>query len=314
MSKNTPDNRLVDRLLWLAVAGAVLSLAGALGHYNLFLDLLSNFRVQYIAGTAVVVVFALLRRQFVAAILSSLVLAVHLYGVLPYLPQTPETTATRDVRVMTCNLLASNRDHQRAIQSIELHQPDIMVFQEYSNQWEHALQATLARYRHQVVEQRNDPFSIALFSRLPLVDSRVVAYSGSGVPSIEATVSIDGQLVKVIGTHPWPPEREWSFNDRNRQLQAIAQVAAKQGGPTLVLGDLNIAPWSAHFKALLKEGGLQDARAGFGLMPTWPAGYLPLMISIDHILVGDQVAVTNMRPLDDIGSDHLCLMADLVLG
>jgi endonuclease/exonuclease/phosphatase (EEP) superfamily protein YafD len=313
MKEKMPDDGLLDRFVWLGVAGAVLSLAGALGHYNLFLDLISNFRMQYIAGTAVLLLFALFRRQFVAVLVLFIVLGVHVYGTLPYWRKADGPVAEPDLRVMTCNLLANNREHTDAIRIINRHQPDIMVFQEYSNQWHDALGDTLARYPHRVVEQLDNPFSIALFSLHPLSDSQVVAYSGSGVPSIEATVDLEGRPLKVIGTHPWPPEREWSFNDRNQHLQAIAAVTAEQGGPMLVFGDLNIAPWSAHFNTLLRDGLLRDARIGFGVMPTWPAGYFPLMISIDHILVNEKLAVANMQSLQMPGSDHLCLMADLAL-
>ena len=312
MLKENEDS-LFDRLVWLAVAGAVASLSGALGHYNFFFDLISNFRIQYIVGSIVVLLLALFRGQFVAVLVLIVVLVVHGYGVWPYLAGRPVVTTAPDFRVVTCNLLASNREHDNTIRYIEQLQADIIVFQEYSNQWDEALRRTLAPYQYRVVEQLNSPFSIAMFSRHPMQSSEVVAYSGSAVPSVEATVSIDDQSVKVIGTHPWPPEREWSFRDRNMQLQAIGEVAGAHSGPVLVMGDLNIAPWSAHFDALLRVGGLRDAKEGFGLMPTWPAGYFPLMIIIDHILVNDDIAVKNMQASDNLGSDHLCLSADLVL-
>lgn len=60
-------------------------------------------------------------------------------------------------------------------------------------------------------------------------------------------------------------------------------------------------------KNFMHQTGLQNARAGRGVLPTWPT-FLPatfLRIPIDHILVDPRLSVLDYRLGPSIGSDHL---------
>jgi endonuclease/exonuclease/phosphatase (EEP) superfamily protein YafD len=91
----------------------------------------------------------------------------------------------------------------------------------------------------------------------------------------------------------------------------VAQAARERYGPTLVLGDLNVTPWSPHFRALLREGRLADSARGFGWQASWPAYSLPLRIAIDHCLVSAEFTVLRRRLGPHVGSDHLPVFVEV---
>lgn len=106
------------------------------------------------------------------------------------------------------------------------------------------------------------------------------------VPSINATLLLNGIPVTLLGTHPLPPGSAEYARLRNDQLRAIATKVQASKGLTIVLGDLNATPW-------------------------WPA-YLPIgRIPLDHCLVSPSIYVINKQLGPNVGSDHLPVVIDL---
>jgi endonuclease/exonuclease/phosphatase (EEP) superfamily protein YafD len=53
--------------------------------------------------------------------------------------------------------------------------------------------------------------------------------------------------------------------------------------------------------------------AGLGWRPTWQAGFWPLALRIDHILVSPELCVSNATVGPAFGSDHRPVVAQLHL-
>jgi len=85
----------------------------------------------------------------------------------------------------------------------------------------------------------------------------------------------------------------------------MREVRAHPQLPTVVIGDLNASMFSATYRQLVQGTGLSDARTGRGLMPTWPAG-MPswARLALDHVLVPDELIVTDLALGEPTGSDH----------
>jgi endonuclease/exonuclease/phosphatase (EEP) superfamily protein YafD len=86
-----------------------------------------------------------------------------------------------------------------------------------------------------------------------------------------------------------------------------------QKNPVLLIGDLNVSPWSSYFARLLKDSGLKNSMKGFGFQPSWPAGNRFLRIPIDQILYSPQITIHHRTVGADIGSDHLPVIVDFSL-
>jgi len=84
----------------------------------------------------------------------------------------------------------------------------------------------------------------------------------------------------------------------------------------IIAGDLNVSMWSPFYRSLIKQSGLHNARQGFGILPS-QSGIAPqfaiLSAPIDHCLVSSDIQVENFRLGSNIGSDHLPIIADLLI-
>ena len=99
---------------------------------------------------------------------------------------------------------------------------------------------------------------------------------------------------------------------RNEQAAKLARHVQALGKPAVVAGDFNMTMWSDGYRPLEKTAGLANARAGYGVGPTWPAVWR-LGVPIDHILATDDVRLEGFRVLPPVGSDHLPIAAKFSL-
>ncbi|MFN4147595.1 MAG: endonuclease/exonuclease/phosphatase family protein, partial [Runella sp.] len=79
----------------------------------------------------------------------------------------------------------------------------------------------------------------------------------------------------------------------------------------LVVGDLNITPWSVFYQRMITHSGLSNCRDGFGWQPTWHYWGGPMRIPIDHALVNAKLETVDFRTEGYNKSDHLPLVIDL---
>jgi endonuclease/exonuclease/phosphatase (EEP) superfamily protein YafD len=297
--------------LFAAPAGLA-TLAGFFGRLWWRFELACHFRVQYFVVlfvTALALLAGKRRRRAAAAGVLALVnlgLIVPLY----FGGGNPHAGATT-LRAVNLNLHTRNRRFEDVRRFLRETAPDFFVLEEVNANWLHELEPLKRDYPHIRARPREDNFGIALFSRIPFESAEIVTIGKAGVPSVVARIDVDGQSLTVVGIHPLPPAGGNGAAYRNEQMVAVADYVAKQPGPVLLLGDLNMTSWSPYFGDFLRASGLRDSRRGFGVQPTWPAGSPLLRIPIDHCLVSPQFSILDRRIGPDVGSDHLPVIVEL---
>lgn len=273
-------------------------------------DLLTHFPVQYaVAGCMLLAVLVGLRRPR-WAVLPLLVVIVNAAQFLPiYLPaearRADGAPAGRlTYRAVSANVYTANRNQAAFLKFIQTQQPDFFLVMEIDDRWAAKLRQLESQYPHSVVRPRPDNFGIGLYSRAPIRSVEVVEMTPAALPTIRATLALGDGALTVIGTHPLPPVGRSYSTLRNRQLAELGELVASIPDPQVVLGDLNVTPWSPHFSDLLARGRLRDSRQGLGVQPSWPSLPWPMQIPIDHALVSADVHVVTRRLGPPIGSDH----------
>lgn len=312
------DRAGVAALLLLDLAAAL----GLLASWWWAFEILRHFIVQLAIGQIALMAFLAARRKLwpVAVSLPFLMLSIH--PVIPYyLPAhsadaAPAIGDTR-LRLMTLNLLGRNDRIDLVEAAVREEDPDVILFVEATPRWHRLLAGIAAAYPYRV-GAASDLDRTVLVSRRPLAEARMLRLGPDRSETALARLcptpaeTAGGGCLTLLGAHPERPQSAALARSRNRQLKEMARIAAAAGSErSVIMGDLNITPWSPYFGRLLAAGGLSDSAAGRGVHPTWASRWLPFGLPIDHVLVGSALRVLDRHVGAEVGSDHYPVVVDI---
>ena len=218
------------------------------------------------------------------------------------------------LRVLSSNVLGSNRQSEKLVDLVREHSPDILVTLESNAWWQEQLDQLESDYPQTVKCPLENLYGMHVYSRLPLSDSRIEYLVENKVPSIHCIVTLrSGRQVSAHFLHPSPPNPE--FNDqsseRDAELVMVAKRVAQKDVPTIVCGDLNDVAWSSTTRLFRKLSGLLDPRVGRGMFNTFHAGWWFMRWPLDHLFHSAHFTLKELRRLPSIGSDHFPLLTAL---
>lgn len=304
-------NKVSFFILILSVPVCLFTLLGYLGNIYWIFDLCAHFKLQYAIILLVPCLFFLIYRQFYIAAIFFLFFAMNLYEVSRLYFHSRQHTPEQFLKISSINLLASNRASQAVADYIHTINPDVLILLEFNERWQGELEAVLEAYPYKKMVPRSDNFGIAMFSKIEVQSTTELNLSPASVPSLLATLCFNGQSLQILATHPVPPVGQQAFIFRNTQLASIASMKSTLGDYFVIIGDLNTSSYAPNFKRMLADMQLKDSREGFGILPTWPVGFFPLMVTIDHCLVSQKMTVKERTVGKDIGSDHLPIYVEV---
>lgn len=322
-------------LLWQSVQGGVYGVGGmaAIATYLGFLNqgwwgfhILDQLRIQYLWPLGLAILLGVLSRQrwswiWIAPFVTNLVIL----GLL-FIPPVPANTPVSDttLRLLHGNVDRGNSNPAQMIQYLDAQTVDVMLIQEVTPEWFARLQSDLQHYTVVAAEPRSNSHGSALL--LPVnpvhaltVQSTQIIYlpETSDRPLLEATLSYGDRRLKLLSLHVTRPRNSSTTASQYREFQAVAewsQQQLQQGQDVLIMGDFNSTPWSSQFRAFVEQAQLINSQRGFGLQPTWPAGFPPLLqIPIDHCLHSPSWITVHREIGPALGSDHLPLTVELAL-
>jgi endonuclease/exonuclease/phosphatase (EEP) superfamily protein YafD len=295
----------------LAVGAVLASLGAALAPFGWPFELFAHFRWQLgSASLLLLAVGAVLRDARTAGALG---IALLLQGIAAWnsRPAAPELASAAPpvchgpaFTVIAANVWFRNADPERLLEWLARHPADVVLLQEVTQAWAQALEATARDYPHRKFRVREDTYGIALLSRWPFERIAAIDLADDGLPSLVATVTVQGRRVQVIGLHTHWPLLASLQDARDRVLHRAAGLARDSQAPTVLLGDLNLTPYAPAFPRLVRESGLRDAYAGRAWRPTWQARFWPLALPLDHVLVSRGVCLQSAEIGPPVGSDH----------
>ena len=213
-------------------------------------------------------------------------------------------------KVLSFNVLQSNDRHAETTALIERLDPDILLLMETNPVWARALEPQLAGYGYRLSRPLDNKYGMIFATRLTVDRAEMPVDAESETPSLYATLRMgDGARFELVGLHPRPPRPGESTEERDATIARAGALTPDGLGNVLAIGDFNDVPWSRTTERFREEGKYLDPRAGRGSFPTFPADYALLGWPLDQIMVKDGVKVDWLEIGENVGSDHLPLMA-----
>lgn len=314
--KTFQNTKIWNLLAAVGFLTCVASMFAFLGQGSWFFDLFTHFRVQYLVGLLVLSLLLLLGKYYKIALLCFVFALINFYCIMPLFISKAEDSPWEYLlgrhRVMLININSESGQARLILEAIRAEDPEIVVLEEVTASWMRVLSGLTNRLPYRVASPRADNFGVALFSKYPLLTQNILFLGEAQVPTILASVKMDDRVLEIMATHPLPPVDGTRAALRNEQLDRIADCI-KGRSPLLLLGDLNVTPWSPYFQRFIEQSGLHDSARGFGFQPSWPTHFSLLGIPIDHCLHSREIYITNRRVGPNVGSDHFPVIIDFSL-
>lgn len=239
----------------------------------------------------------------------------HIFQIIPfYIPSTTEKetkleNAGPEIKVLSSNFFVENENFSGFKKLIDQENPDIFAILEAEYAWKTEKNA-YTKYPYIEMSEKTGSFGSLIFSKYETTFNH---FTLGDYETLEATIKINEQEIRLIAVHPTPPASSKYAKIRNYQYNDLIEKINESDLPTIVMGDFNSSPWSPKFKEILSSTNLKLASLGFGIETTWNASIPILRIPIDHILVSPEIEVTSFYTGPFIGSDHYPVIATLKL-
>lgn len=213
-----------------------------------------------------------------------------------------------DVRVLSHNVDAANKDPQQTAQDLLAADADIVALEEITSGDLKVYKAAFAKtYPHLVARG-----TVALWSKFPVEESESVDVGFAWTRALRAEVATPEGKVAVYVAHLASVRigaTGFTSNQRNDTIKQLGQqISQEKLAGVIVMGDFN---GTANDRSLAPlTFGLRSAQgaAGFGFGFTWPAKFP--MARIDHIMIRG-VTPTKAWVMKSTGSDHRPVVAEL---
>lgn len=303
MNKNTGvSTGYFSQLSKLATVAVLLATLTSYSGWHLF-ELAAHFRpVWFVAGLLLVIYWLSLRYKYWVFV-AVLIIAVNAWHVLPWYWSNQHKAETAQLSVLLSNVNSANTSATSLIQWIGEKDPDLFVVQEVTPAFASQLAVLNTDYPYQLMQSERGNFGIGALSKYPLTTPKLQHFGAANVPSLTFELQLPNQTINIIATHPMPPITGSLHALRNDQFAELARWQSGLNGSVLLIGDLNTTVWGKAYRELTAQTGLLNARNGFGISATWPAGFS--LLGIDHVLHSPELEVQQFEVGPNVGSDHL---------
>ena len=301
-------------LLFFFIVFAILSQL-SLPYY--FIDILDQLSFHIIYG-GIFLIFILIyfKRYFASLICIGFVILLCLQNLFSCRNcnafEISKFEHSNSLRVMTFNVNYLNQfeDFDNFYNLLLNEDPDIIQIQESNETIHNKLNTLNSIYPYNIGLDRPSSFwGSIILSKYPLLDIAINEHE-----FITATLIKNGITYKIIGAHLVPAGSQIHYNIALNQMENLKTLINKNKGNVILIGDLNMTPYSKRFNKFLEQTNLYTYYSLKKLTSTWPT-FLPNFfgIQIDHVLFSSQITMINKKILQSFSSDHSPLLIDLIV-
>tara|TARA_R110002074_G_scaffold5143_5_gene25260 strand:+ start:210 stop:1139 length:930 start_codon:yes stop_codon:yes gene_type:complete len=208
--------------------------------------------------------------------------------------------------IYTANVLQDNENVTDVLADAQKFDADIILFTETDKIWQRLLSEKFGK-RYKVEIPLSNTYGMLLYSKLELVDAKVMYMVEDTIPSIHAKIILPSKdTLQLFAIHPAPPtpQHNPSSVDRDAEMMKIAKLTRESLFPVIVIGDFNDVAWSETTELFQKVSGLLDLRKGRGLFNTYNAKSFLMRWPLDHIFSSPEFRILDLKLGKNTSSDH----------
>ena len=198
------------------------------------LELLTHLRVQLVVALIALVPVLLFLKSRIVLGFVVLALCIHLFDIVPLYCQRPGGASAATIRVLTLNVNTWNEKFADVQKLIDDEDADIVCLQELAPKMANSLQSSLPGYPYRFVEARDGNFGIGIYSKYELKNQEKLKLCPDNILTLCATINAQGTEIRVINTHPIAPLNDLFYGWRNVQLDALADLTAREKHPVIL--------------------------------------------------------------------------------
>lgn len=273
--------------------------------------LIDNFRFQFLWLGALALIGLAWSKRWIPFGLVALSVIVNLAAVGPYWWGSVARPVGPDrLSIVSLNTRAANEAKSEVVEFVRGTDADLVFLAEVTPQLLRLLEDAELEYQPVAGTPAVTPVGLLALSRDPSITGRVSNLGETGVPVLILEADLGDTPVEILALHTSSPGR--LSEARDDQLQGAGRRVAQRETPMVLVGDFNATPYTSSFRDLLKTG-LIDAQRGRGVAGSWPAGWGPFMIPIDHALHTPELTSASFEFGAAAGSDHRSVQVTLAL-
>lgn len=230
---------------------------------------------------------------------------------------------------------------QKIYDLIKTHDPDVLMLQEYRQEWPEAPRKLGFKYAHRKMSS-NGSFGSAIFSKFPIRASQILDFEGDSLTNNQfhlADIEWQNKTIRFVNTHlasvglgdadykllENPEEGEQqelekglksiggslnkAFKRRGLQIESVKKAVNDSPFPVVLAGDFNDVPQSYVYHQIsttLKDSYMES---GSGLGKTYVKSPIPLRI--DYIFHSPELKAFNFEVIRKELSDHYPIITEL---
>ena len=301
------------RALLAAAAGFVLAVtaAGFFGAHSHLLELVSHFRLQLLAASAVVLAAAIFGSSRLGAGLAAVALMANAWAVFAAYTaarsEEPPARASPVITAVWANLQMNPQALTRLAVLVAEASPDVIALTELPGDDLQTARAAFPAY------PCITPAPAPVTRLTAVILMRECSAAGlSDAPQPNHAVYAETARYRVVALHPTPPLSQDKQGRRDAMIAAALRLRAPDRA-TLMLGDFNATPYSVGLDPIT-AAGLDRARCGGPWASTWLNANPLFGLHIDHAFVSEGLRLVSCEVGPWIGADHAPLIVRFQVG
>lgn len=317
--------RAVLRNFILAVCYAyAMSVGGFVGLWLLggeaipVLAWLTNILHLLLLPIPLVLALIMLLRQWRAVPLMLPLLAIWIaIFVPPFLPKAAAQHEGTTLRIVTFNALQQSTP--ALLEIVREMDADVIALQELAPNSAQHFAALSDRYPYTALHPQDGVAGLGVYSRYPIVADE---YRAVGNGQQRVTLDVTGVQVVLFNVHTVPPFSMRLQVERSAQVAALLAWSAPETDAVILLGDFNMTPLTADYRAV--TGRYTDAfsAAGQGLGFTYPSwgqalglrGMVPPLARIDYVFTSEHLLPLSAAVwAQSGGADHRPVVVEVAV-